>query len=68
MSCAPVAIVYTLRFTPAAAGPSVVVTLGACPRVYSITVNGQQQPALWDNGKLRTAAGNLLGIRYPLGV
>jgi hypothetical protein len=69
MSCAPVAIVYTLRFTPrTAAGPSVDVTLGACPHAYGITVNGKQQPSLWDNGKLRTAAGNLLGIRYPLGV
>jgi hypothetical protein len=69
MSCAPVAIVYTLRFTPrAAAGPPVVVTLGACPHAYGITVNSKQQPSLWDNGKLRTAAGNLLGIRYPLGV
>lgn len=69
MSCAPVAIVYTLRFTPhAAGGPSVVVTLGACPHAYGITVNGRQQPSLWDNGKLRTVAGGLLGIRYPLGV
>lgn len=68
MSCAPVATVYTLRFTPrGAAGPSAVVTLGACPQSYGITVNGQQQPSPWDNGKLRTAAGNLLGIRYPLG-
>jgi hypothetical protein len=69
MSCAPVAIVYTLRFTPyAVGGPSVVVTLGACPHAYGITVNGRQQPSLWDNGELRTAAGALLGIRYPLGV
>jgi hypothetical protein len=69
MSCAPVAIVYTLRFTPrTAAAPAVVVTLGACPHAYGITVNGRQQPSLWDNGKLRTAAGALLGIRYPLGV
>jgi ligand-binding SRPBCC domain-containing protein len=68
MSCAPVAIVYTLRFTPRTpAGPSVVVTLGACPHSYGITVNGKQQPSLWDNGKLRTAAGTLLGIRYPNG-
>jgi hypothetical protein len=69
MSCAPVAIIYTLRFTPhAAGGPSVVVTLGGCPHAYGITVNGRQQPSLWDNGELRTAAGGLLGIRYPLGV
>ncbi len=69
MSCAPVAIVYTLRFTPRAApGPSAVVTLGACPQAYAITVNGKPQPSLWDNGKLRTAAGHLLKIRYPLGV
>jgi hypothetical protein len=69
MHCAPVAIVYVLRFTPrAAGGPSVVLTLGACPHSYGVTVNGRQQPSLWDNGKLRTAAGTLLGIRYPLGV
>jgi hypothetical protein len=69
MHCAPVAIVYILRFTPrAAGGPSVVLTLGACPHSYGITVDGRQQPSLWDNGKLRTAAGTLLGIRYPLGV
>jgi hypothetical protein len=69
MSCAPVAIVYTLRFTPrTAAAPAVVVTLGGCPHAYGITVNGRPQPSLWDNGKLRTAAGTMLGIRYPLGV
>jgi hypothetical protein len=69
MSCAPVAIVYTLRFTPRAAdGPSVVVAMGACPHAYGITVNGKQQPSLWDNGKLRAAAASLLGIKYPLGV
>ena len=69
MHCAPVAIVYILRFTPRAAGGlPVVLTLGACPHSYGITVNGRQQPSLWDNGKLRTAAGTLLGIRYPLGV
>jgi hypothetical protein len=68
MSCAAVGIVYTLRFTPrTAAGPSVVVTLGGC-HSDGITVNGRQQPSLWDNGKLRSAAGTLLGIRYPLGV
>lgn len=69
MHCAPLAIVYILRFAPRAAGrPSVVVTLGGCPHAYGVTVNGRQQPSLWDNGKLRTAAGALLGIRYPLGV
>jgi hypothetical protein len=69
MHCAPVAIVYVLRFTPrAAGGRSVVVTVGACPHSYGVTVDGRQQPSLWDNGKLRTAAGTLLGIRYPLGV
>jgi hypothetical protein len=69
MSCAPVAIAYTLRFTPrTVTGPSVVVTLGACPHAYGITVNGRQQPSFWDNGKLRAAAGTLLGIHYPLGV
>ncbi len=69
MHCAPVATVYILRFAPRAAGrPSVVVTLGGCPHAYGVTVNGRRQPSFWDNGKLRTAAGTLLGIRYPLGV
>jgi hypothetical protein len=64
MSCAPVATVYILRFTPrAAGGPSVVVTLGACPHAYDITVNGKQQPSLWDDGKLRLAAAALVGVR-----
>src|SRR5580693_6529764 len=64
MHCAPVAIVYILRFTPrAAGGPSVVVTLGACPHAYNITVNGKQQPSLWDDGKLRMAAAALVGVR-----
>jgi hypothetical protein len=57
MHCAAVATVYIVRFTPrAAGGPSAVVTLGACPHAYDITVNGRQQPSLWDDGKLRTAA------------
>jgi hypothetical protein len=69
MSCAAVAILYTLRFTPrTGAGPSAVVTLSACPHAYGIAVDGRQQPSLWDNGKLRAAAGTLLSIRYPLGV
>ena len=29
--------------------------LGACPHAYNITVNGKQQPSLWDDGKLRMA-------------
>lgn len=68
MHCAPVGIVYVLRFTPRAASrPSVVVTLGGCPHAYGITASGRQQPSLWDNGKLRTAAGTLLGAGHPLG-
>jgi hypothetical protein len=64
MHCAAVATVYILRFTPwAAEGPSVVVTLGACPHAYAITVNGKQQPSLWDDGKLRMAAAALVGAR-----
>jgi hypothetical protein len=63
MHCAPVATVYIFRFTPQAAGrPSVVVTLGACPHAYGITVNGKQQPSLWDDGKLRMAAAALVGV------
>ena len=64
MHCAAVATVYILRFTPrAAGGPSVVVTLGACPHAYNITVNGTQQPSLWDDAKLRMAAAALVGVR-----
>jgi len=64
MHCAAVATVYILRFTPrAAGGPSVVVTLGACPHAYDTTVNGKQQPSLWDDGKLRMAAAALVGVR-----
>jgi hypothetical protein len=64
MHCAPVATVYILQFTPrAAGGPSVVVTLGACPHAYDITVDGKQQPSLWDDGKLRMAAAALIGVR-----
>lgn len=64
MHCAAVATVYILRFTPrAAGGPSAVVTLGACPHAYDITVNGKQQPSLWDDGKLRMAAAALAGAR-----
>jgi hypothetical protein len=64
MHCAPVATVYILRFTPrAAGGPSVIVTLGACPHAYDITVNGKHQPSLWDDGKLRMAAAALAGVR-----
>ena len=63
MHCAAVATVYILRFTPrAAGGPSVVVTLGACPHAYDITVNGKQQPPLWDDGKLRMVAAALTGV------
>ncbi|HEV2256953.1 MAG TPA: hypothetical protein VGS06_27795 [Streptosporangiaceae bacterium] len=63
MHCAAVATVYILRFTPRAAGdPSVVATLGACPHAYDITVNGKQQPSLWDDGKLRMAAAALAGV------
>jgi hypothetical protein len=64
MHCAPVATVYILRFTTrAAGGPAAVVTLGACPHAYDITVNGKQQPPLWDDGKLRMAAAALVGVR-----
>lgn len=64
MHCAAVATVYIVRFTPReAGGPSVVVTLGACPHAYAIVVNGKQQPALWDDGKLRVAAAALVGVR-----
>ena len=63
MHCAAVATVYILRLRPRTAhGPSVVITLGACPHAYGITVDGRQQPSLWDDGKLRTAAAALAGV------
>ena len=63
MHCAAVATMYVLRFTPRAArGPSVVVTLGACPHAYDITVNSKQQSSLWDDGKLRMAAAALVAV------
>ena len=64
MHCAAVATVYILRFAPrAAGGPVVVAALGACPHAYDITVNGKQQPSLWDDGKLRMAAAALVRVR-----
>ncbi len=38
-------------------------TLGPCPHAYDIAVNGKQQPQLWDDGKLRTVAAALMGLR-----
>jgi hypothetical protein len=60
LSCAPV-VGYTLRFTPwDKHGPAV--TVSALCQTIAITVNGKQQPLLWDtNGGLDTIASKLLG-------
>ncbi|MGH3189545.1 MAG: hypothetical protein ACRDPY_42285 [Streptosporangiaceae bacterium] len=55
MSCLPVATVYRLDFTP-----GVVIYPGGCGGSDAITVNGKQQPRLWDQGVLTAAATQLL--------
>jgi hypothetical protein len=64
MHCAPVSTVFTLRFTPEnSPGPVAVVTIGPCGHAYGITVNGKEQPSLWNNAGLSTTAGGLLELR-----
>jgi hypothetical protein len=55
MSCAPGGTVYRLRFTP-----GVVIYAGGCGASDAITVNGKEQPRLWDLGVLTAAARQLL--------
>jgi hypothetical protein len=57
MKCAAVAAVYRLEFTP-----SVVVYAGGCGGSDAITVNGKEQPRLWDQGVLTAAARQLLHL------
>ena len=57
MRCAAVATVYRLGFTP-----GVVIYAGGCGGSDAITVNGKEQPRLWDQGVLTTAARQLLHL------
>ena len=57
MSCAPGGTVYRLGFTP-----GVVIYAGGCGGSDAVTVNGKQQPRLWDTGALITAARQLLRL------
>jgi hypothetical protein len=54
-SCAGVATVYRLVFTP-----GVVIYAGGCGGSDAITVDGKDQPRLWDPGVLTVAARQLL--------
>ncbi len=59
MSCAVPDTTYRLIFTP-----SVVIYLGGCGGSDAITVSGKDQPRLWDQGGVLTAAARqLLGAR-----
>ena len=61
MSCAPDATGYRLEFTP-----GVDIYPGGCGGSDAITVNGTEQPRLWDQGVLTAAARQLLtGRSYP---
>jgi hypothetical protein len=57
MSCAPGGTVYRLGFTP-----GVVIYAGGCGASDAITVNGKEQPRLWDLGVLTAAARQLLHL------
>ena len=57
MSCAAGGSVYRLGFTP-----GVVIDAGGCGGSDAITVNGKEQPRLWDLGVLTAAARQLLHL------
>jgi hypothetical protein len=57
MSCAPGSTVYRLGLTP-----GVVIYAGGCGGSDAITVNGREQPRLWDLGVLTAAARQLLHL------
>ena len=57
MSCAAGGTAYSLKFTP-----GVVIYAGGCGGSDAVTVNGKQQPRLWDTGALITAARQLLRL------
>jgi hypothetical protein len=58
--CVPGGISYTFRFSARAKHGPVVTASPFCDAI-AISVNGKQQPALWDNGDLETIAGPLFG-------
>jgi hypothetical protein len=60
MSCAAGGTAYTLKFAP-----GVVVYAGGCGASDAVTVNGNQQPRLWDTGALITAARQLVHLAAP---
>ena len=60
MSCAAGGTAYTLKFAP-----GVVVYAGGCGASDAVTVNGKQQPRLWDTGALITAARQLVHLAAP---
>ena len=57
MSCVPDATVYRLEFIP-----GVVIYAGGCGGSDAITVNGREQPRLWDLGTLTAAIRQLLHL------
>jgi hypothetical protein len=57
MSCATGGTVYRLVFTPGA-----VIDAGGCGGSDAVTVNGKEQPRLWDLGVLTAAAMQLLHL------
>jgi hypothetical protein len=57
MRCLAVATAYRLEFIP-----GVVVYAGGCGGSDAITVNGKEQPRLWDQGALIAAARALLHL------
>ena len=57
MSCAAGSTVYRLVFTP-----GVVIDAGGCGGSDAVTVNGKEQPRLWDLGVLIAAARQLLHL------
>jgi hypothetical protein len=57
MSCAAGGTVYRLGFTP-----GVVIDAGGCGASDAITVNGKEQPRLWDLGVLTAVARQLLPL------
>jgi hypothetical protein len=61
VSCVGVATVYRLDFIPGV----IVGNAGGCGGSDAITVNGKEQPRLWDQGALTAAARQLLHLTAP---
>jgi hypothetical protein len=63
VSCPAPLVTFTLRFTATGRqAPAVVVSTAGC-MADAITVNGRQQPSLWDTaGRLESMARTLLGL------